>query len=143
MAWHWAALGAAVVWGIHYPLIEFTLKRISLVGVLALTGLPVFAAVAFFPHVLAADARKLGQLEAGERWTILSLALTSLLATLLLFVSIEQKNATLAGLIEITYPLFVVLFSWLLFRQLHLNAGSVMGGILIVAGAVIVIISSR
>jgi uncharacterized membrane protein len=77
------------------------------------------------------------------RWTILALALTSLLATVPLFVSIEQKNATLAGLIEIAYPLFIVLFSWLLFRQLHLDAGSLVGGILIVTGAILVSVSGR
>jgi len=143
MAWYWAALGAAVVWGIHYPLVEFTLQRLSLVGVLVLTGLPVLVVAAVFPRMLVADVRQLARLDPGERWTILALALTSVLATVLLFVSIEQKNATLAGLIEISYPLFIVLFTWLLFRQLHLNAGSLAGGILIVIGAILVIVSSR
>ncbi len=97
--WYVAALGAAVVWGIHYPLIDFALKRVSLMSVLLLTAIPVLLLVPFYRHVLVADARTLAQLGTGERWTVLSIAVSSLVATVLLFVSIERKNATLAGLI--------------------------------------------
>jgi drug/metabolite transporter (DMT)-like permease len=141
--WYVAALGAAVVWGIHYPLIDFALKRVSLMTVLLLTAIPVLLLVPFYRHVLVADARTLAQLGAGERWTVLSVAVTSLLATVLLFVSIDRKNATMAGLIEITYPLFIVLFAWLLFREVHLTWTAALGGLLIMAGAAIVIAGSR
>jgi drug/metabolite transporter (DMT)-like permease len=141
--WYVAALGAAVVWGIHYPLIDFALKRISLMTVLLLTVVPVLLLLPFYRHTLVADVRKLAQLGAGERWTVLSVAVTSLVATVLLFVSIDRKNATLAALIEISYPLFIVLFTWLLFREVHLSWTSALGGLLIMAGAAIVIAGSR
>ena len=141
--WYVAAFGAAVVWGIHYPLIDFALKRVSLMTVLLLTAVPVLLLVPFYRHVLFADARTLAQLGTGERWTVLSVAVTSLVATVLLFVSIERKNATLAGLIEITYPIFIVFFAWLLFREVHLTWTSALGGLLIMAGAGIVIAGSR
>lgn len=141
--WYVAALGAAVVWGIHYPLIEFALRRVSLLTVLLLTALPVLLLVPFFGQVLLADARTLAQLGAGERWTVLSVALSSLLATVLLFLSIDGKNATMAGLIEISYPIFIVLFTWLLFREMHLTWTSALGGLLIMAGAAVVIMGSR
>ena len=141
--WYVAALGAAVVWGIHYPLIDFALKRVSLMTVLLLTAIPVLFLVPVYRHVLVADARTLAQLGTEERWTVLSIAVSSLVATVLLFVSIERKNATLAGLIEITYPLFIVFFAWLLFREVHLTWISALGGLLIMAGAAIVIAGSR
>jgi drug/metabolite transporter (DMT)-like permease len=141
--WYVAALGAAVVWGIHYPLIDFALKRVSLMTVLMLTAIPVLLLVPFYRHVLVADARTLAGLGPGERWTVLSVAVSSLVATVLLFVSIDRKNATMAGLIEISYPLFIVLFSWLLFREVHLTWTSALGGLLIMAGAAIVIAGSR
>jgi drug/metabolite transporter (DMT)-like permease len=141
--WYVAALGAAVVWSIHYPLIEFALKRVSLLTVLLLTALPVLLLVPFYGQVLLADARALAQLGAGERWTVLSVALSSLLATVLLFLSIDGKNATMAGLIEISYPIFIVLFTWLLFREMHLTWTSALGGLLIMAGAAVVIVGSR
>jgi drug/metabolite transporter (DMT)-like permease len=141
--WYVAALGAALVWGIHYPLIDFALKRVSLMTVLLLTAVPILLLVPFYRHILVADARMLAELDAGERSTVLSVAVTSLMATVLLFVSIDRKNATLAGLIEITYPLFIVFFTWLLFREVHLNWTSAFGGLLIIVGAAIVIVSSR
>ena len=99
--------------------------------------------VPFYRHILVAAARALAQLGSSERWTVLSVAVTSLLARVLLFVSIDRKNATMAGLIEISYPIFIALFTWLLFREVHLTWTSALGGLLIVAGAVIVILSSR
>jgi drug/metabolite transporter (DMT)-like permease len=111
--------------------------------VLLLTALPVLMLVPFYRHVLVADARTLAGVSASERWTLLSVAVTSLLATVLLFVSIDQKNTTMAGLIEISYPLFIVLFTWLLFREAHLTWTSALGGLLIMAGAAIVIAGSR
>lgn len=141
--WYVAALGAAVVWGIHYPLIEFALRRVSLMSVLLLTALPVLLLVPFFGRVLVADARTLAQLGAGERWTVVSVALSSLLATVLIFLSIDGKNGTMAGLIEISYPLVIVIFTWLLFREVHLTWTSALGGLLIMAGAAIVIIGGR
>ena len=73
----------------------------------------------------------------------MSVALSSLLATVLLFLSIDGKNATMAGLIEISYPIFIVLFTWLLFREMHLTWTSALGGLLIMAGAAVVIVGSR
>ena len=39
--WYITALGAALIWGLHYPLVDFALKRISIYSVLLLTVLPV------------------------------------------------------------------------------------------------------
>jgi len=41
----------------------------------------------------------------------------------------------LASLIEITYPVFVVFFSYIMFRHLHLNPSVLMGGLMVIAGA--------
>ena len=51
----------------------------------------------------------------GAIYSLIAIGLTSTLGALLLYLSIGSRNATLASLIEITYPLFVVLFAWLLF----------------------------
>ncbi len=141
--WYVAALGAAVIWGVHYPLVDFALRRVSLITVLFLSAVPVLLLVPFYRHILVADARALAGFGAAERWTVLAVAGTSLLATALLFVSIDRKNATMAGIIESSYPLFIVLFTWLLFREVHLSWASAIGGLLIMAGALIVILSSR
>jgi drug/metabolite transporter (DMT)-like permease len=143
LPWYVAAIGAAVVWGLHYPLIDFALKRLSLVSVLVLTALPILAVTPFFHRTLAADYGAWRSLPAGEQLTILSLMLTSLAGALLLFLSIAGKNATLAALLEISYPVFVVLFAWLLFREWHVNASVVFGALLVFSGVALIIWNNR
>lgn len=143
LPWYLTALAAAIVWGLHYPLIEQALRRVSLATVLAATTVPFVLALPFLWGLIADDLRRLAAASWPERLPVLLLPLTTLTASVLLFVSIRSANATLASLIEITYPLFVALFAWVLFRQHELNPGVALGGLLILAGSAIVIISSR
>lgn len=131
--WYITALGAALVWGVHYPLIDMALKRISLVSVLALTCVPIFLLLPVYQQTLRADWQTLWRLSHGERWPVLLLPLSSLVATLLLFLSIDRKNATFASLIEISYPLFVAVFAYMLFGSM------LVGGLLIFAGVAMIV----
>jgi len=140
LPWYVAALGAALAWGLHYPLIEHALKRVSLVTVLLLTALPIALLALVFHRAVAADVRTLAQMDWAARAPILALAITSLIGSVLLFLAIESRNATLASLLEITYPLFVAFFSWLVFRELQLDVQILAGALLIFAGAGLIIL---
>jgi drug/metabolite transporter (DMT)-like permease len=48
--------------------------------------------------------------------------------------SVKAKNATLAGLIEICYPVFIAIFSFILFKESHVTSSVLVGGLLIFAG---------
>ncbi len=137
--WYLLAMSAAVVWGIHYPLIDNALKRVSVVSVLVISALPALFLLPFFRKTVLQDCEVLRQMPWGERGAILALAATSLAGTALLFLSIGGKNATLASLIEISYPVFVALFAYLLFREFHINASVVLGALLVFAGVGIII----
>ncbi|MCK7583309.1 MAG: DMT family transporter [Chromatiales bacterium] len=143
LPWYIPAIAAAVVWGVHYLLIENALKRVSLVTVVLLTAAPMALVALAFPARLAADWRALTALPPGERWLILAIALTSLAGTVLLYLAVRGRNATLASLIEISYPAFVAVFAWLLFREWQLNAGVLLGAGLVFAGTVLIILNSR
>ena len=117
LPWYLAALGAAMVWGLHYPLTGYALKKVSIFTTVVLTGLPIlFVGVFAYPY-LVQDWAIFRSLSWAERLPILAIPFTSIIATLLLYVAIGSKNATLASLIEISYPAFVVLFAYLLFRE--------------------------
>ena len=139
--WYITALGAAVVWGIHYPLVDHALKRVSLTGVLLLTAIPILI-LPLVTRSVVADVVTLRAMDWSERWPILALSLTSLAGSVLLYLSISGKNATLASLIEITYPVFVALFAYLLFRQMHLNASVMIGAGLVFAGVAVIILGN-
>ena len=141
--WYVTALGAALVWGIHYPLVDFALKRVSVFSVLLLSVLPVVLLTPVFLRDLAHDLDTFRGLPAVEQGMIAAIGLTSLVGAVLLYLSIAGKNATLASLIEITYPVFVAFFAYVMFRHIHLNASVMFGGLLVIAGAGLIIYNNQ
>ena len=77
----------------------------------------------------------------GERAGVLAITLTSLAGSVLLYLSIRSRNATMASLIEISYPFFVALFAYLLFRDVHLNRNILFGAVLVFSGVALIISS--
>lgn len=138
LPWYLTALAAAIVWGIHYPLVDHSLKKLSLPGLLLLTSLPIIALAPLFLRELQQDLRVLTDSGATERLWMLAPMLTSLVGSVLLFAAISSKNATLASLIEVSYPAFVALFAWLLFREVHLTTTALIGGGMVMAGVVLI-----
>ncbi len=141
--WYLTALAAALVWGIHYPLVDFALKRVSIFGVLLLSVLPIVLLMPIFLRDLARDLDAVRTLPGAEQGMIAAIGLTSLLGAVLLYLSIASKNATLASVIEITYPVFVAVFAYVIFRQVHLNASVVIGGLMVMAGAGLIIYNNQ
>jgi drug/metabolite transporter (DMT)-like permease len=143
LPWYVAALGAAIVWGIHYPLIDFAMKRLSVYSVLLISVIPIVLLMPVFLRGVARDVQIYRALPLSEQWLIAVVAVTSTLGALFLYTAVSGRNATLASLIEITYPVFVVFFAWLFFRQLHVNLSVIAGGILILVGAGLIIYNNR
>ena len=141
--WYVPAIGAAVIWGIHYPLLDFAMKRISIYGVLLLGVVPVLLLMPLFLRELSGDIEQFKSLPAGEQWPILAIMLTSTAGTVLIYLSIGSKNASLASLIEISYPVFVIFFAYVLFRQVHVNPAAILGGLMTLAGAGLIIYSNQ
>lgn len=144
--WIVYALTAAVLWGISYaacgrvigrgmsPLVLYFLYTAfgavaAGVGLLAAGRLP----------GLASEARGLG----GDFIWLAIGVVTSAAGALLIFMAIGGKNATLASLIEISYPFFVALFVWLFFREAQLNFPTLAGGLMILGGVVVVFVANR
>jgi drug/metabolite transporter (DMT)-like permease len=142
LPWYLAALGAALVWGVHYPLVDFALKRISLISVLLISSVPIIAVAIFFHRDIVADYHTVQRMASGERALVLAIGITSLIASAFVFLAIRSKNATLASLIEISYPVFVALFAYLLFRQADLTLPVAIGALLAFTGIGIIIWSN-
>lgn len=140
--WIVYALGAAVIWGMNYAasgrLLERGLSATTLflfdllIGVFAVGG---FLAATGKLNTVSNEIRALPQSE----WIWLAVAAAGTTAAgLLIFMAIGEKNATLASLIEISYPLFVALFAWIFFRDVQLNWPTALGGLLVMAGVFII-----
>jgi len=141
--WYVAAIAAAVTWGIYYPLVDMALKRISLFSVILLSMIPVLLAMPLFLKVISDDIETVKTLPTSEQWVIVSLGLIGLFGEVMVYLAIGGKNATLASLIEMTYPLFVVLFAYIFYRQVDVTPSVFIGGLLILAGAGLIIYNNQ
>ncbi len=119
------------------------MKRLSVYSVLLISVLPVLFLMPVFLRDLARDVEVFKLLPTNEQWLVAAIGLTSTLGAVLLYLSVNSKNATLASLIEITYPVFVVLFAYLFFRQVHVNTSVIFGGLMILVGAGLIIYNNQ
>jgi drug/metabolite transporter (DMT)-like permease len=144
--WIVYALAAAVIWGISYAASGRVIER-------GMTPLVFFFLYTLFGAAAAAGALtltgKTGTLFSevrilGADWVWLVVAVISSAAGgLLIYIAIGEKNATLASMIEISYPFFVAVFAWLFFRETQFNWPTILGGILILGGVAVVFFGER
>jgi uncharacterized membrane protein len=144
--WLIYALLAALLWGVSYAAAGRVLgKGLSSVSFyICYLTLGAVMVGAFF--LASGRATKFGEeLRAvGPDWIWLLLAVvTAPLAGLLIFTAIGEKNAPVAALIEISYPLAAAFFTWLFFRESHLNLQTAIGAALIYAGIIVVALGNR
>ncbi len=146
MIWFFYACGAAVIWGINYAvagrLLERGMSPQTLFLIDCLFGGLGMALILSYTGKWQSTMAEL-QLPRSELVWLLVAVFTATVAALLIFMSIQAKNATVASLIEVTYPFFTALFAWLLFRQNTLNFATIVGGLLILAGVVIIARGNR
>ena len=144
--WFVYAMSAAVIWGVSYAASGRAIER----GVSPVTF--------FFLYSVAGTALGLVSLAATRRlaavpseirglgadWVWLAIAVvTSAIGSLLIYLAIGKKNATVASLIEISYPFFVALFAWLFFRQAQAGVPTIIGGVLVLAGVAIIFVTTK
>ena len=141
--WYVAALGAAVTWGIYYPLADMALKKVSIYSVILLSMIPVLLVLPIFIKSVSNDINVVRGLPWSEQWIFLVLGLIGLVGEVLVYTAITGKNATLASLIEMTYPVFVVIFAYLFYREMHVTPSVFVGGLLILTGAAIIIYNNQ
>ncbi len=131
------AFGAALTWGLVYTVDQRILTDLSPLGLLFLYSF--FTAVVLAPIV---HLRGLGMADiaALDRTSMvyvgLGLVLTLIANTLILY-SIKHLGASTASLVEITYPIFVVAASFVLYATVP-SIPTLLGGSLILTGAFII-----
>ena len=138
--WIIFAVSASVLWGITYVINEQVYKKISLLTSISLGSLFLFLVMliaSYLTHNLGPD---LHTVVSSKK--VLSLVaiqtLTLILAELFIAFSITEKNATLSGLIEISYPIFIAIFAYLFYRENEINIATLVGGILIFVGVFVI-----
>ena len=143
--WLLLAVSASVLWGMTYVLNEQVFRHVSVPTTIAIHTLVISiiaSLVAWRQGVIAADFNAIVS-SRRVAWLFVLSGVTFAVAEFLINFSINAKNATLAALIEISYPLFAVLFAYLAFGESQLNAGTAIGGAFIAIGVCVVYWYSR
>lgn len=147
MAYMWMVLAvtASILWGLGYALSEKLLKgglhpSILILGSAAIT-LPIYICAAWVQGNVKPGIAML-QSDPATAWTLFIHALCIVLGGYSILMAINLKNATLVGLIEITYPLFTALFAYVLFRETQLTLWNLIGAGFIFAGVGIIFIKN-
>jgi hypothetical protein len=84
ISWYIWALGAAIIWGIHYPIVGKALTTISPITVYFIPSIILFAALPFYYKTLISDYHSLMSADISVKISTLVLMFTSIAASLLL-----------------------------------------------------------
>jgi drug/metabolite transporter (DMT)-like permease len=144
--WFLYALSASVLWGVSYAASGRAIDR----GVPPLVFFTVYASVAMTMGLAALTATgkldgliRIGQTLGGDLFWLIVAVLASAVGTLMIYLAIGDKNATLASLVEISYPIFVAFFTWLFFREVQFNGWTLVGAVLVLSGVAVVFLANR
>ena len=131
------AIAAAVTWGIVYALGQKILQHASPLFYLVTASL--IAGILSLPFIFARwDAVQQTLIETKPVWGwILLVEILVFAANFFILASIKELGPALASVIEISYPFFVVLFTYLLFGT-TVNIYFWLGAALIFSGAAII-----
>jgi drug/metabolite transporter (DMT)-like permease len=143
--WVLYAIIAAILWGVDYALTEKALQVVRFpmllsielfFGFLTMLGIEIYSGSYKTDWVGLFSSNRTVAL-------VVAIVVAFNIANMFIVLSIGQKNATLSGLIEISYPLFIALFSWLLFRENNLSVKAIVGGIFVLAGVSLIYFSNK
>lgn len=134
--WIIYSLGASMLWGLMYVLSEQVYKKIAVTTAIGITCLITSIFMILYANQAGFLKRDIKILSNSPNLLLLFLItiLVFILADLMIALSISNKNATLAGLIEISYPVFIALFAYFLYSENSINTTTLIGASLIFSG---------
>jgi drug/metabolite transporter (DMT)-like permease len=138
--WLLYSFSTAILWGLGYLLAERVMAQgiqpSFLILCQALIVIPFYFVIAYFSNDIYSGLSILKTNKQVLLFTIFA-AFTVLGGNLLILTAITYKNAVLTSMIEISYPLFIIIFSWLLFKDVQITLWTAIGGLFIFIGSCI------
>ena len=130
-----------MIWGVHYNFVAKSMTAASPLTIYFIPNILLLLSLPFWYKTLISDIQNLISSPNAVRISVVLMMFTSILGTIAVYKAIHLSNATVASLIEIAYPIFVALFAYIIFRESHVSWEVALGGCLIMAGTILVIIN--
>lgn len=132
--WLWLAIGAAVLWGLAYAMSEHLLKQSVHPSVILFTY-TILGTLGYGLYMYLFVPAPFTALQQTGWGSLVIIAILYMVANLMVFTSISLVgSATIASLVEISYPLFTALFVWILYKQSSLNMYTLLGAAFMIVG---------
>lgn len=138
--WIFYAIVAAMLWGMTYVLNEQIYKHISISTLMFISSAIstiIYLIVSITQKSIRSDMQTILDERPVQGLIIVSIVVI-VLAEFAIALSITNKNAAIAGLVEISYPVFIALFGYVLFREYAVGVGTIAGALLIFSGIFVV-----
>jgi drug/metabolite transporter (DMT)-like permease len=132
------AFANAVLYGLYYALLQETYGVLSLSTILLTNG------ILNIVLALAAWAFRFGTISyaplvsSRALWIFVALVVLSSIIQSTHYIALKNTSATYMAFAEISYPLFVALFTWILFSRSELTLSIALGGALIMVGSIVI-----
>ena len=145
MSWFWLSVLASIVWGLTYVIDEYLLRYIEPLPILFFSSLFISLILGIYLSVTHQWTSIFGKLSGNYKLMgVLSIyTLFYLMAAILILKSISAGNASLAAIIESAYPFFTLPFAYFILRETQCNWWTLLGMLLILAGLVVVQMTSE
>lgn len=145
--WPWwiFSIVAAIIWGLHFNLIVKVSNVLpkdiyTPLTLLMITSLAILLLLPFIHQKVFTNLVTLWHAGNDIKVSVIVLFFTSIIAAGMLYIAMQlSPNATVAALLDISYPVFVAIIAWLLYRENHLDWSLLVGGGLIFTGAMLIV----
>lgn len=128
----------AILYGLYYAFLQEMYGRLSLSTILLTNG-ALFILTAVTAKIFRWDNISFGALREGSAlWVFIGLVVLSTILTATHYIALKNTSATYMAFAEISYPLFVPLFTYLLFNRTELSSSLLLGGGLILVGSYVI-----
>ena len=139
LSYFWFAIGASALWGLSYVISETLLTEFNSPQLLWYNS--TIVCIILSAHLIITNQcapTVIKFFDYKHTYLILVYPCLYLTASLLILKSIHIGNASLAAIIEASYPLFTLLFAYLIFQKIQFNFGVLVGLVFILTGIYIV-----
>lgn len=143
--WALFAIGASCFWGLAYAMIGRVVGAgVSASFILAFVGIITLPTYLFNLARSGTFKTNMDMMVAHKELLLMMVVqgFALLIGQYLIYHAVSLKNATSAAIVEISYPLFTCLLTWLIFRDLQLTWPIAIGGLLIFSGAALIVLKS-
>jgi drug/metabolite transporter (DMT)-like permease len=141
MLWFWLSLGTAALWGISYvvseKLMHDGMSPAFLMLAALVLGIPFYGIYAYLNNEIAPSI-EIMKSSPTQGLLLFIASFIFVISNLMILMAVQMKNATLVNMIEITYPIFTIIFTAIFLKKFHLDTSSIAGATLIFAGVFLI-----